>query len=189
MDIEALQTAIIDEFIRQFNEVGPRVTLDSVCKAIHISKKTIYKCFESKTAIFEMILSDALETVKDGQKAVASDDTLSIPEKLKAILTIPFPRQDELDLSRIPEFYAYDPSFYQQVLEAYRPNWGYVKGLIEKGKEEGCVRPDVHVDLVISMLMDCFRGLYEKDRLKNLGLTYTQACDRIVDTVLNGIFA
>lgn len=188
MDNAALREVIIEEFVKQFNEKGPKVTLDSVCKEIHISKKTIYKCFQSKTDIFDSILTDALDAVKEGQRKVFDDENLPIKDKILAILTIPFPRQDEVDLSRIGEFYAYDPSFYERVLEAYRPNWGMVEKLIQKAKEEGQVRSDLDIKMAILVLMDAMRGLYEKDRLKNLGLTYTQAQAKIVKIILNGIF-
>jgi len=189
MDIEALKGVIIEEFIKQFNEKGPKVTLDSVCKEIHISKKTIYKVFQSKTDIFNCILLDALSAVKEGQKKIYEDASLPFKQKIYDILTIPFPRQDEVDLSKIGEFNSYDPEFYAAVLDAYRPNWGMVESLIEQGKALGEVRQDVDRKLSTLVIMDALMGLFEKDRLKALGLTYSEALGKIVSLVLNGIYA
>ena len=43
-----LRPEIVDSFIAEFNEFGPKLTLDRVSSRIHISKKTIYRFFRSK---------------------------------------------------------------------------------------------------------------------------------------------
>lgn len=59
---------ITEEFIKQFNLEGHRVSLDRVSKALHISKKTIYKNFGSKEEIYEYLLEDAADDIHKKQK-------------------------------------------------------------------------------------------------------------------------
>ena len=55
-----LKEQIEAAFIAVFNVKGPKVTLEEVATSIHISKKTIYRFFKSKTEIYESILHDTM---------------------------------------------------------------------------------------------------------------------------------
>ena len=50
-DPESVKAKIIEAFIMEFNADGTKLNLDNVAKRIHISKKTIYRYFSSKTDI------------------------------------------------------------------------------------------------------------------------------------------
>ena len=187
MDDRDIKLAIVNEFVAQFNAVGPRVTLDSVCKPIHISKKTIYKYFPSKTGIYDYILNEAAQNVIDGQKRVFEDDSLSTKEKLIQILTIRTEWETKIDISKIFQFEASDPEFYSKFLKAYESNWNYFIALVDQGKKEGVVRQDISGDLIVSLLSSAMVSLYRGDTLQRLGIGYADSIDQIAQCVLFGI--
>ena len=182
-----IRLAIVNEFVAQFNEIGPRVTLDSVCKPIHISKKTIYKYFPSKTGIYDYILNEAAQNVIDEQHRVFEDPNLSTREKLIQILTIRTEWETKIDISKIFQFEASDPEFYAKFLAAYESNWQYFLALVEQGKNEGVVRRDVNGELMVSLLSSAMVSLYRGDTLQRLGISYGDSIDQIAKSVLFGI--
>lgn len=184
-----VKLAIVDEFVNQFNEVGPKVTLDSVCKPIHISKKTIYKYFPSKSGIYDFILEQATRNVIDGQKAVYEDPNLSIKEKLIKILSIRTEWETKIDISKIFEFETYEPVFYSKFLKAYESNWDYFLSLMDKGKRDGTVKPNVNSEIVVALLSSAMVSLYKGSTLRKLNISYTEAIEQIAKTVLFGALA
>ena len=88
-----LRPEIVDSFIAEFNEFGPKLTLDRVSSRIHISKKTIYRFFRSKDEIYSYILKQAARDVAMGQKAVLEDSSLSPAEKVRRILPVPLGKE------------------------------------------------------------------------------------------------
>ena len=189
MEERDVKLAIVNEFVSQFNQYGPKVTLDSVCKPIHISKKTIYKHFPSKAGIYDYLLEEAVKSVLEGQKAVYEDPALSTKEKLVRILNIRADWESKIDVSKIFEFETYEPTFYAKFLKAYESNWDYFLSLMDKGKRDGTVKPDANPDIVVALLSSAMVSLYKGDALQRLGLTYQEAIDQIAGTVLFGILA
>jgi AcrR family transcriptional regulator len=189
MEERNVKLAIVTEFVSQFNQNGPKVTLDSVCKPIHISKKTIYKYFPSKAGIYDYILEEAVKAVLEGQKAVYEDPNLSTKEKLVRILNIRTDWESKIDVSKIFEFETYEPAFYAKFLKAYESNWDYFLSLMDKGKRDGTVKPEANPDIVVALLSSAMVSLYKGDALQRLGLSYQEAIDQIAGTVLFGILA
>ena len=189
MEERNVKQAIVAEFVSQFNAVGPKVTLDSICKPIHISKKTIYKYFPSKTGIYDFILDEATKNVIEGQKAVYENPDLSTKEKLIKILAIRTEWESRIDVSKIFQFETFEPEFYAKFLKAYESNWDYFLSLMDKGKRDGTIKADINPDIVVTLLSSAMVNLYKGDALKRLGIGYAEAIDHIASTVLFGILA
>lgn len=189
MEDKNIRLAIVNEFVAQFNVQGPKLTLDSICKPIHISKKTIYKHFPSKAGIYDFILDEASRSVLEGQKAVYEDPNLTTREKLLKILSIRTEWETRIDVSKIFECETYEPEFYAKFLKAYESNWDYFLSLMGKGKRDGTVKADVNPDVVVVLLSAAMVNLYKGDVLKRLGISYAEAIDKIAQTVLFGVLA
>ena len=178
---------IVDSFIEEFNLHGPKLTLDDVCARIHISKKTIYRNFNSKDDIYVYILEDAVNQIRARQEEIYKDECLSIAEKLRAILTIETSWESKIDLSRLHELSEESPKILARILSAYEDSWEYLGKLLVEGLEAGVVKKDVHPKLVIAFLRADMEALYDKGLLSESGLTYTQAISRLADFALEGI--
>ena len=189
MDKDNVKLAIVNEFIAQFNVIGPKVTLDSVCKPIRISKKTIYKYFPSKAGIYDFILKDAQAGVLAAQRVIFNDPNLSTKEKLERILSIHIDWEERIDITKIFQFEESEPEFYHRFIEAYQSNWDFFIRLVDEGKQNGTVKPEVNAELIVAVLSSSMVNLYKGETLTNLGIEYAQAIDEIARMILYGILA
>ena len=171
-----LRPEIVDSFIAEFNEFGPKLTLDRVSSRIHISKKTIYRFFRSKDEIYSYILKQAARDVAMGQKAVLEDSSLSPAEKVRRI-------------SKVAELTEEAPGIAKEILEAYHASWDAVRQALNDAKEKGVVRPEVNVDLLLTYLEASMKSLYSSKVLKEQHLSYTQAISALASIVVDGILA
>lgn len=183
-----VKEAIIDEFIRQFNQFGIKVNLDTISTNLHISKKTIYKFFPSKETIYEEILQEASDDVLSQQIFIYNDATLNTHQKICKLLTISTKREKEIDMARIPELKASDPVFYQKLMDAYERQWDYFLTLLEEGKKDGSVPEDINPTFLVGILSGAMKSFYKKDFLRKSGYTYTEAVQALSKIILNGIF-
>lgn len=183
-----VKEAIIDEFIRQFNQFGIKVNLDTISTNLHISKKTIYKFFPSKETIYEEILQEASDDVLSQQIFIYNDATLNTHQKICKLLTISTKREKEIDMARIPELKASDSVFYQKLINAYERQWDYFLTLLEEGKKDGSVPEDINPTFLVGILSGAMKSFYKKDFLRKSGYTYTEAVQALSRVILNGIF-
>ena len=184
-----LRPEIVDSFIAEFNEFGPKLTLDRVSSRIHISKKTIYRFFRSKDEIYSYILKQAARDVAMGQQAVLEDSSLSPAEKVRRILTVETLWESKIDISKVAELTEEAPGIAKEILEAYHASWDAVRLALNEAKEKGVVRPEVNVDLVLTYLEASMKSLYSSKVLKEQHLSYTQAISALASLVVDGILA
>lgn len=189
MNTEDIRKQIIQEFAREFNIDGPRLVLSSIASALHISKKTIYRYFKNKTAIYDCILEKTSEEIHAEQNKIVNDQSLSTKEKLFRILTIKSSTESLFDVSKMYELSKYEPEFYRHLLKAYRTNWSPFTALIEEGKKDGTLKKDTSAPFLVSLITKGYEMLYEGDFLARNQLTYTEAVKKIAETVLGGIYA
>lgn len=177
---------IVEQFIKDFNSKGHKVTLDNVSKEIHISKKTIYKYFPTKVDIYLYILYNAREEVKEKQKLIYEDKTLSLEDKIRKILTIKTDKEKQIDLSKLSTLCESEPLFYKELMKSYEIQWKYFKLLCEEGIKTKVLKEDTDVDLLIMMLSTSYEALYSTDYLKKKGISYSEAIERIANHLLDG---
>lgn len=189
MNSEDIRQKIIQEFAHEFNENGPRLVLSSVASALHISKKTIYRYFESKTAIYDCVLEETCAEIHAAQNKIVNDQSLTTKEKLFRILTIKSTTESLFDVSKMYEFLKYEPEFYQHLRAAYRSNWAPFSALIEQGKKDGTLKKDTSAPFLASLITKGYEMCYEGDFLARNKMTYTEAVKKIAETVLAGVYA
>jgi AcrR family transcriptional regulator len=189
MNNENIRQEIIKEFAREFNENGPQLILSSVASTLHISKKTIYRYFESKAAIYDCVLEQTCAEIHAAQNKIVNDSSLTTKEKLFRILTIKSSTESVFDVSKMYEFSKYEPVFYQHLLAAYRTNWAPFSALIELGKKDGTLKKDTSAPFLATLITKGYEMCYEGDFLARNKLTYTEAVKKIAETVLAGVYA
>lgn len=179
---------IVEQFIKDFNIKGPKVTLDNVSKEIHVSKKTIYKYFPTKVDIYLYILYTAREEVKEKQKLIYEDEILSLEDKIRNILVIKTDKEKQIDLSKLQLLCEVEPVFYHELLKSYEIQWKYFRLLVEEAIKKKIMKEDTDVDLLILMLSTSYEALYSNEYLKKKGITYSAAIERIANQLLDGCF-
>ena len=68
--ITEIQEKILKGTIQVFNKKGLKLTMDDVADELKISKKTIYKYFSSKRAIYDIILERTSSYIVEMQKEI-----------------------------------------------------------------------------------------------------------------------
>lgn len=177
---------IIVECIRQFNEQGAGFTMDSIARSLKISKKTIYKYFLSKDAIFCSLVDEIQEGIYEEQKKIAADESLAPVNKLYRLLTVKAKYEDIARLDRITELETTAPALYRYFMAAYETQWSLVEAALAEGMEAGIYKK-VDVRLARMLLQNGMQMLYRGNLLTEGGKSYQELLHQVVTLVLDGI--
>ena len=181
-----IKERIVTQFLQEFNKKGYKVTLDGISEKLHISKKTIYKYFASKSDIYLYILDCVLDEVVSRQKEIFDDCSLSISEKIRSILSIHTEWEKEIDFPKMATLLEKEPEFEMELKKAYLVQWDYVRALLEEGKRAGIIREDLDIDLLVLMLSSSYEALYFSGILDKD--SYSHQVEKIAGIVLDGCF-
>ena len=174
--------------IEAFNGKGCRFTLDDVAKLLHISKKTIYRWYESKEAILETILLETFDDVHEKQRVIYENPAWGTREKLTRLLTAESKYERAIDMKRLSEVQEVYPRLHALMLQKYTTEWGLALALLERGVQEGVFRP-VNVHLVQRLLQEGMQTMHRDGFLERSGMSYWEGVSQMVEIILDGIAA
>lgn len=172
--------------IEEFKENGAKFTMDSLAGRLGISKRTLYEAVPSKKRVFEMVIDRTFSDVKDQQKLIFEDETLSLLEKLKKLFVIIPSYSDQLDYRRVNEIKFAYPDLYNKVHENINNDWDRTIELLEQGMNEGIIK---RKNLVIlkALLCEAFEKLLDGTFLIKNNITYEVAMKEIISVIFEGI--
>ena len=186
-DREKLRQDIILSTIEVFNDRGVTFTMSDVATNIHISKKTIYKEFDTKEELLDTVVDYIFDNIKAKEEQIMNDKSLSTVDKLRKILGAMPENYRDIDFQNVYPFLEKFPDVYRKMQYRLATGWENTISLIEQGKKDGVVRKNVDIRFIKVMLEASIEKVLSDDMLSRTGINYIDALDQIVDILVNGM--
>ncbi|MBQ8952170.1 MAG: TetR/AcrR family transcriptional regulator [Eubacterium sp.] len=185
-DNSELREKILLSTMEVFNSKGLKFTMDDIARNINISKKTIYKVFNDKEEMFLELVDYLFDGIKDAEMEVANDESLSTLEKIRKILGVMPNSYKDIDFRQLYMLRDKYPKIYEKVEERLENGWELTISLIEKGMEEGVIRP-IRIPILKMMLESSLEQFFRRDVLISNKMTYQDGLNEVVDILVDGI--
>ena len=177
---------ILKATLQVFNDKGLKFTMDDIAERMKISKKTLYKVFDDKEALFLAMVDYMFDTIKESERAVVEDETLSTVDKIHKILGVLPEGYKDVDLRQLYLLKEKYPKIYKQVELRLETGWETTIELIEQGIAEGCIQP-VRIPILKMMLEASVEQFFQRDILVQNKVSYQDALDEVVNILMEGI--
>lgn len=185
--VDEQKKQVILACISLFNEKGLKFTMDDVSSKCHISKKTMYILYSDKEALFLAAVDFVFDKIKESEKEVISDESLSTEAKIRKLLGVLPEGYTEMDFSLLWSLKDKYPPIYKEVEKRLETGWEASIELIEKGQLEGVIKKDIHIPLIKLMLEASIEQFFQRDTLVKNRIRYKTALDEIVNIIVDGI--
>jgi AcrR family transcriptional regulator len=175
---------------RQFLAHGFRsVSMDDLAAELGMSKKTLYACFRSKTALVEAVLKDKVGEIEADLKQLAKEQASDVEAALHQFLSCLQRHTAEIQPAFVRDIGRETPELFQLVecrrREVIRRYFG---ALFEDGKKSGMIRTDIPTHLLIEILLGAVRAIMNPAKLTELDLTLEKGYSSIIRVILEGAF-
>lgn len=187
-EVEILKDKIINANIELFSKKGLHFTMDDLSKSLGISKKTLYKVYDSKEEMFLDLADYFFMEIKKSEQEILNDNNLDTLTKLKKIMVVLPERYQNKGLNNLYILKDKFPNIYIKVSEYLSKDWDSTIYLLEKGMEEGVIRK-VSIPVVKAMVEGAFNEFLGKSTLKENEISYETALDEMIEIIINGIKA
>lgn len=181
-----IKEQILKTTLLVFNEKGLKFTMDDIAEQLKISKKTLYKVFDDKEALFLAMVDYMFDTIKESERAVVEDNRLSTVEKIHKILGVLPEGYKEIDLRQLYLLKDKYPKIYKQVELRLETGWETTIELIEQGIIEGCIQP-IRIPILKMMLEASLEQFFQRDILIQNKISYQDALEEVVNILMEGI--
>jgi len=186
-EIETKQ-AIVDVAYSKFSQHGfKRVTMDEIASELGISKKTVYKHFESKEAILEELVDQRLKRGHEAFKVLLSGSG-SVDERVKQLAEM-FPRFVDPDWQRLIADVAHSVPAVSKKIQGVLSYFitKVAPAILKEGQKEGTVRKDLNIDLFTIAYLGAAKELFNSDFLQKHPLTEEVLPKQLLKIFLEGV--
>jgi len=186
--VNEVREMIVSEARRLFYQYGFRkITMEEIASGLKMSKKTLYTLFPSKDvlirAVIETILEPNLGKISEltrNEKTVAGffAGSISVFHGLSQCISEPMMS----DMRTMPEIW--------REVEARRVNvlMG-LRGILERGKQSGEIRPDLDVELFVKVFIMIVNAVGNPAVMMELNLKPSELVDQIHGMLFRGVMA
>jgi AcrR family transcriptional regulator len=181
-----MKERILDAAIKVFNEKGLKFTMDDIARELSISKKTIYTVFRDKETLFFEMVDYCFDKIKESENAIVSDPTLGTVEKIRQILGVLPEGYRDIDFRQLYSLKTKYPKIYNKVEERLETGWENTFLLINRGIEEGSVRP-IQIPILKTMFEATLEQFFQRDILISNQISYQEALNQVVEILIDGI--
>lgn len=180
---------IMDHALTLFRQSGfSRVPVEEITSGLGMSKKTFYKCFESKEdLVHQMILRITGEIGTQIEAIITTDRPFAA--KLNALIGVLHTRFTKFSTPFLRDCQLHAPASWEYIQEFRRTKiiavWGQ---LIEQGQREGFIRASIDPRLLLLAIVGVVESVVNPQTLSNESFSTEQAMAGIVDMIFRGIF-
>jgi AcrR family transcriptional regulator len=173
---------------RQFFAHGFRsVSMDDLAAELGMSKKTLYACFPSKTALVEAVLKAKVGEVEADLRQLAQDQAANVEMALHQFLSCLQRHTAEIQPAFVRDIGRETPELFQLIEHRRRELIRrYFGGLFEDGKKAGVIRSDIPTHLLIEILLGAVQAIMNPPKLMELGLTVEHGYSSVIRLILEG---
>lgn len=186
---QAASRRIITESRRHFFAHGFRsVTMDDLARESAMSKKTLYACFPSKTALLEAVIIEKFRNVDADLGRITSGASADCLTALHRLLACVQGHMEEIQPPFVRDIRREAPDLFK-VVESRRRDviQRHFGKVFLEGRKAGLIRLDVPPKLAIEILLGAVQAIMNPPKMEELGLTPKSGFSAIIRVVLEGL--
>jgi len=180
---------IVAESRRHFFAHGFRsVTMDDLADELGMSKKTLYACFPSKSALLEAVILEKFRSVDSDLSRIASETSSDCLGALHRLLASVQGHMEEIRPPFVRDIRREAPDLFT-VVENRRRNviQRHFGKVFLEGRRAGLIRRDIPQKLAIEILLGAVQAVMNPPKMEELGLTPKSGFSAIIRVVLEGL--
>lgn len=162
--------------------------MDDLAEDLGMSKKTLYACFPSKTALVEAVIQDKFEQIDADLQCISSTASLDCPAALPRLLACVQGHMEEIRPPFVRDIRREAPDLFMGVERRRRDviQRHFGKVFLE-GRRAGLIREDIPPRLAIEILLGAVQAVMNPPKMEELGLTPKNGFAAIMRVVLEGL--
>lgn len=163
-------------------------TMDRLARELRMSKKTLYRHFESRNALLIALLDVIGERVDRETQAVLADRTLDSAAKLERLVNVFGRHLSTLDASRI-EVFRRDPVLWNHATSVRQDRIiAPIRRVLEEAVERGEVRPEVRPEMVTHFVPVLVELLAQSEAVVESSVSVGEVLEQFGTILTRGMF-
>ncbi len=183
-----LRARIVEAARELFLERGySHVSTTEIAEAIGISKKTLYREFETKEDILRAVVIPKLKESTKRIDALLADKLMAFPEKVQAVLAIIGAQHQRVTPVFLRDVTMHAPDVWREIQEHKRARLKKFEAVLSQGIALGYFRSDIPSEVIVRMHTAAVEALTTPQALGELPCTSQEIFQDIISVLFEGI--
>ncbi len=183
-----LSSRIVDAARELFHEHGySKVSATEIAQALGISKKTLYKEFETKEDILRAVILPKLKESSERIDAVLANKAMPFLDKLKEVMSMIGFQHQRVSPVLSRDVFIHAPEVWQEIYEVKQARFRKFGTLLEEGIKHGVFRSDVPAEVILRSYTAAVENLMAPQTLGELPCTAQVAFQSLITILFEGI--
>jgi AcrR family transcriptional regulator len=162
--------------------------MDDLAKELAMSKKTLYACFNSKTALVEAVIQDKFGSIDADLGRITSHASSDCLDTLQRLLSCVQGHMEEIRPPFVRDMRREAPGLFMVVQNRRRDViQRHFSKVFHEGRRAGLIRRDIPPKLAIEILLGAVQAIMNPPKLEELRLTPKSGFTAILRVVLEGL--
>ena len=185
---QTLRNRIITAARELFLEYGySKVSASEIAQAIGISKKTLYKEFETKEDILRAVILPKLKESAKQIDSILADRSMPFLDKLKEVMSMIGFQHQRVSPVLSRDVFIHAPEVWQEIHEVKQARFRKFGILLEEGIKHGVFRSDVPAEIILRSYTAAIENLMMPQTLGELPCTAQVAFQSLITILFEGI--
>jgi AcrR family transcriptional regulator len=185
---QTLRTRIVDAARELFHEHGySKVSASEIAQALGISKKTLYKEFETKEDILRAVILPKLKESTKKIDSILADRAMPFLDKLKEVMSMIGFQHQRVSPVLSRDVFIHAPEVWREIHEVKQARFRKFGTLIEEGIKRGVFRSDVPAEVILRSYTAAVENLMVPQTLGELPCTAQVAFQSLITILFEGI--
>jgi AcrR family transcriptional regulator len=179
---------ILNYAINKFHAEGfYKTSMDEIAKDLQMSKKTIYKYFQSKEGLLEAVAGWLMNESKTHIDSILSSKD-SVVTKFLKIINMYNSKVLKCSDKWFTDLQVHAPKLWQRIDE-FRTNRIYqiLSELVKEGKKEGLIQESIPTCVIVTSYNSTIRSMINYQFLYENNISVNDAANHAMQILLNGI--
>jgi AcrR family transcriptional regulator len=184
----SLRSRILDAARGLFLDHGySKVTTTEIAESVGISKKTLYKEFETKEDILRACVIPRMKESAKLLDAILADRAMPFPEKLKSVMSIVGFQQQRATPVLMRDLSVHAPELWREIQEYKQARFRKFGQLLDEGIRRGAFRADIPREVILRTYTSAAENLMTPQSLGELPCTGQEVFQGLVTILFEGI--
>ena len=158
-----LKERIIENASTLFFQKGVKsMTMSEIANELGISKRTLYEVFRDKEDLLENCICTYIEKADKAMQLLAGDSE-DVIDAMMRIYAWNLNEMRSINLRTVSDLKKYHSDLYKKVEQKQRENISVLLPLLNKGVEQGLIRSDVNLEIILWLVRSQFKALMNDD--------------------------
>ncbi|MCP4628422.1 MAG: TetR/AcrR family transcriptional regulator [bacterium] len=185
---EKTRKLIIDNASKIFFERGIRsVSVEELCRIIHVSKGTFYKFFPNRDALAETVLDEIISKAYPAiiQNFKSGGDVMQVLENHYQLMVDHI--MSRMSVQMLSDIESQIPQLWERIEEARRGLSRKRLEVLKRWQKEGTIRKDIDLEVLNVLFEEILTSIFRPGFLMSKDLTMKQAGSAVKVILMYGI--